>query len=57
MTVTALLPGPKDSAVTVPRQGYAAMVRGRDSVVAGAPRNRAQVAVCPNAWSLRCTAG
>ncbi|WP_461155657.1 SDR family NAD(P)-dependent oxidoreductase [Saccharopolyspora tripterygii] len=37
--------GRKDSAVTVARQGYAAMVRGRDSVVAGSAGNRVQVAI------------
>lgn len=45
MRDTKLGAGAKDSAAAVARQGYEAMLRGKDSVVAGSPRNRAQVAV------------
>lgn len=45
MRDTKIGAGPKDSAVTVARQGYAAMVAGRDSVVAGSRSNRVQVAI------------
>lgn len=45
MRETRIGAGPKDSPVTVARQGYAAMVAGRDSVVAGSRSNRVQVAI------------
>ncbi|MEV4729674.1 SDR family NAD(P)-dependent oxidoreductase [Saccharopolyspora sp. NPDC049426] len=45
MRDTKIGSGPKDSAVTVARQGYAAMVAGRDSVIAGSRGNRVQVAI------------
>ncbi|RRO16943.1 SDR family NAD(P)-dependent oxidoreductase [Saccharopolyspora rhizosphaerae] len=45
MRDTKIGAGPKDRAATVARQGYAAMVRGRDSVVAGSSANRVQVAL------------
>ncbi|TDC93460.1 SDR family NAD(P)-dependent oxidoreductase [Saccharopolyspora aridisoli] len=45
MLDTRIGAGPKDSAVTVARQGYAAMVAGRDSVVAGSRSNLVQVAI------------
>lgn len=44
MQHTKVAQGPKDSAETVARQGFDALMAGKDQVVAGAARNRVQAA-------------